>query len=87
MCIGLLTVMADFMQPVLSFPSHLHLLYHYHLCACQSLGMCIGLLTVMADFMGAIGSGTGILLAVTIIYQYYEMFEKVTTTIIEPFPN
>ena len=39
--------------------------------------MCIGLLTVMADFMGAIGSGTGILLAVTIIYQYYEMFEKV----------
>merc|ERR1712195_445498 len=30
-------------------------------------GMCIGALTVMADFMGAIGSGTGILLAVTII--------------------
>ena len=26
---------------------------------------------------GAIGSGTGILLAVTIIYQYYEMFEKI----------
>ena len=24
-------------------------------------------------------SGTGILLAVTIIYQYYEMFEKVNT--------
>jgi protein transport protein SEC61 subunit alpha len=39
--------------------------------------MCIGLLTVIADFSGAIGSGTGILLAVTIIYQYYEMFEKV----------
>ncbi len=38
--------------------------------------MCIGLLTVFADFLGAIGSGTGILLAVTIIYQYYEMFEK-----------
>ena len=31
---------------------------------------------VMADFLGAIGSGTGILLAVTIIYQYYEMFVK-----------
>merc|ERR1719460_1014236 len=30
-------------------------------------GMCIGALTVFADFMGAIGSGTGILLAVTII--------------------
>jgi protein transport protein SEC61 subunit alpha len=39
-------------------------------------GMCIGALTVIADFMGAIGSGTGILLAVTIIFQYYEMFEK-----------
>jgi protein transport protein SEC61 subunit alpha len=38
--------------------------------------MCIGLLSVFADFLGAIGSGTGILLAVTIIYQYYEMFEK-----------
>ena len=31
-------------------------------------GMCIGALTIFADFMGAIGSGTGILLAVTIIY-------------------
>jgi protein transport protein SEC61 subunit alpha len=39
-------------------------------------GMCIGALTVVADFMGAIGSGTGILLAVTIIYQYFEMYEK-----------
>lgn len=39
-------------------------------------GMCIGALTVCADFMGAIGSGTGILLAVTIIYQYFEMFVK-----------
>jgi len=39
-------------------------------------GMCIGALTVAADFMGAIGSGTGILLAVTIIYQYFEMFVK-----------
>ena len=29
-----------------------------------------------ADFMGAIGSGTGILLAVTTIYQYFEMFVK-----------
>jgi hypothetical protein len=35
--------------------------------------MCIGALTIVADFMGAIGSGTGILLAVTIIYQYYEV--------------
>jgi len=39
-------------------------------------GICIGALTIFADFMGAIGSGTGILLAVTIIYQYYEIFAK-----------
>ena len=31
--------------------------------------MCIGMLTIVADFLGAIGSGTGILLAVTIIYS------------------
>ena len=35
-------------------------------------GMCIGLLTVFADFLGAIGSGTGILLTVSIIYNLYE---------------
>lgn len=39
-------------------------------------GMCIGLLTVMADFLGAIGSGTGILMAVTIVFSYYEIFAK-----------
>lgn len=39
-------------------------------------GLCIGALSVLADFMGAIGSGTGILLAVTIIYQYFEIFAK-----------
>eukprot|EP00004_Rigifila_ramosa_P014900 TRINITY_DN3427_c0_g1_i1.p1 TRINITY_DN3427_c0_g1~~TRINITY_DN3427_c0_g1_i1.p1 ORF type:complete len:477 (+),score=122.75 TRINITY_DN3427_c0_g1_i1:27-1433(+) len=39
-------------------------------------GMCIGALTIFADFMGAIGSGTGILLAVTIIFQYFESYVK-----------
>uniref|UniRef100_A0A0E0M074 Uncharacterized protein n=1 Tax=Oryza punctata TaxID=4537 RepID=A0A0E0M074_ORYPU len=39
-------------------------------------GVCIGALTVLADFMGAIGSGTGILIAFTIIYRYFETFEK-----------
>uniref|UniRef100_A0A0E0ER41 Translocon Sec61/SecY plug domain-containing protein n=1 Tax=Oryza meridionalis TaxID=40149 RepID=A0A0E0ER41_9ORYZ len=43
-------------------------------------GVCIGALTVLADFIGAIGSGTGILLAVTIIYQYFETFEKERAT-------
>lgn len=39
-------------------------------------GACIGALTIVADFLGAIGSGTGILLAVTIIYQYFETIYK-----------
>lgn len=39
-------------------------------------GMCIGALSIVADVLGAIGSGTGILLAVTIVYQYYEMMAK-----------
>ena len=39
-------------------------------------GVCIGLLTVLADFMGAIGSGTGILLAVTTITQLSEALAK-----------
>merc|ERR1711920_706634 len=39
-------------------------------------GACIGALTIVADFLGAIGSGTGILLAVTIIYQYFEIVYK-----------
>jgi len=39
-------------------------------------GLCIGALSVVADLMGAIGSGTGILLAVTNIYGYYETIVK-----------
>jgi len=39
-------------------------------------GLCIGALSVLADFLGAVGSGTGILLAVTNIYSYYEAMEK-----------
>jgi protein transport protein SEC61 subunit alpha len=39
-------------------------------------GMAIGMLSIVADFMGAIGSGTGILLAVTIIYGYFEAYVK-----------
>ena len=38
--------------------------------------MCIGALTILADFLGVIGSGTGILLAVTIIYGYFETIKK-----------
>ena len=35
-------------------------------------GLLIGVIAVLADFTGAIGSGSGILLAVTIIYSIYE---------------
>merc|ERR1711994_266153 len=53
-----------------------HVLNRYIPTAAAFGGMCIGALTVVADFMGAIGTGTGILLAVTTIYQYFEMFVK-----------
>ncbi|KAH7103429.1 SecY protein [Auriculariales sp. MPI-PUGE-AT-0066] len=36
-------------------------------------GAVLGLLSVTADLMGALGSGTGILMAVTIIYSYFEI--------------
>jgi protein transport protein SEC61 subunit alpha len=39
-------------------------------------GMCIGALAVLADFMGAIGTGSGILLAVTIIFRFFEATMK-----------
>lgn len=36
-------------------------------------GACLGAISVLADMLGAIGSGTGILLCVTIIYQVKEI--------------
>merc|ERR1712151_675487 len=56
--------------------SLIHILDMYIPTAAAFGGMCIGMLTIVADFLGAIGSGTGILLAVTIIYQYFEMVYK-----------
>ena len=56
--------------------SMIHELNRYVPTAVAFGGLCIGALSVLADFMGAIGSGTGILLAVTIIYQYFEIFIK-----------
>merc|ERR1712232_242223 len=65
----------------MSFKGHrdaslLHVLEMYIPTAAAFGGMCIGMLTIVADFLGAIGSGTGILLAVTIIYQYFEIMYK-----------
>jgi len=54
----------------------IHVLNRYIPTAAAFGGMCIGALSVIADFMGAIGSGTGILLSVTIIFQFYETFLK-----------
>merc|ERR1712136_520567 len=56
--------------------SMIHELNRYIPTAAAFGGLCIGALSVMADFVGAIGSGTGILLAVTIIYQYFEILVK-----------
>jgi len=39
-------------------------------------GVCVGILTIFADFMGALGSGTGILLSVSIILTYVEQYLK-----------
>lgn len=49
---------------------------HYIPIAASFGGLCIGVLSVFADLVGAIGSGTGILLAVTIIYGMFEQFAK-----------
>ena len=63
MCIGALTVVADFCGMLLGL---------LHVSEVPSLSFIIFLL-------GAIGSGTGILLAVTTIYQYFEIFLKENT--------
>ena len=39
-------------------------------------GMIIGLISIFSDLIGVIGSGTGILLAVSIVYGYYEKLVK-----------
>ncbi len=39
-------------------------------------GIIVGLVVGMSDFLGAFGTGTGILLSVGIIYQYYELLMR-----------
>lgn len=39
-------------------------------------GLVVGGLCVIGDFLGAIGGGTGVILAVTCVYQYYELLNK-----------
>lgn len=45
----------------------------------------VGLLSVMADVTGAVGTGTGILLTVTIIYKFYEDFKQ--QNILDMYPG
>jgi len=52
--------------------TQINLLRRYIPTAAAFGGLCIGGLTIFADFMGAIGSGTGILLAVGNILQSIE---------------
>jgi len=56
--------------------SMLNVLQRYIPTAAALGGLCVGGLTVFADFMGALGSGTGILLAVGIIITYIETIMK-----------
>ena len=39
-------------------------------------GLAIGLLSAFADLIGALGTGTGILLTVMIVYNYYEQLQR-----------
>jgi preprotein translocase subunit SecY/protein transport protein SEC61 subunit alpha len=39
-------------------------------------GIIVGLVAALSDFLGAFGTGTGILLSVGIIYQYYELLMR-----------
>jgi preprotein translocase subunit SecY len=48
-------------------------------------GLTVGFLAAVADFMGAFGTGTGILLTVGIIYQYYQ--ELVKERVTEMYPG
>jgi len=48
-------------------------------------GLTVGLLAVVADFLGAFGTGTGILLTVGIIYQYYQ--ELIRERVTEMYPG
>jgi preprotein translocase subunit SecY len=39
-------------------------------------GLAVGLLAAFADFTGTLGTGTGILLTVMIVYGYYEQLRR-----------
>ncbi|EFP10587.1 hypothetical protein CRE_01457 [Caenorhabditis remanei] len=53
----------------------IHELNRYIPTAATFGGLLIGAISVASDFLG-VGGGTGMLLAVTLIYQYFEIFAK-----------
>ncbi|OQR95792.1 transporter Sec61 subunit alpha [Thraustotheca clavata] len=65
--------------------SMVHVLNRYIPVAALFGGVAIGILSIVSDFLGALSSGTGVLLAVTIIYQYFEAFAKEQTDIASIF--
>jgi protein transport protein SEC61 subunit alpha len=56
--------------------SMLTILKHYIPVAALLGGVSIALLTIVADLFGALGSGSGILMAVSIIYSLYETLKR-----------
>lgn len=52
------------------------LLERYVLALTVLSGLFIGLLAAFADLLGAIGTGTGILLSISILYQYYQIMAR-----------
>jgi protein transport protein SEC61 subunit alpha len=40
--------------------------------AARVFGLCVGALIILGDFVGVFGSGTGIMLAVTALYPYFD---------------
>ncbi|CAM9196803.1 unnamed protein product [Discosporangium mesarthrocarpum] len=53
-----------------------HVLDRYIPTAAAFGGMCIGAISVFGDLFGALGSGTGILVMVTVIHQYVELLRR-----------
>ena len=91
LCIGALSVLADFLGMSLFFikvvPNFLKFYLDIELlfspfstinvhCSANRFGIGLNSRDSNRLISGAIGSGTGILLAVTIIYQYFEIFVK-----------
>ncbi|MGV8176626.1 MAG: preprotein translocase subunit SecY, partial [Candidatus Bilamarchaeaceae archaeon] len=67
-------------------PRMLELILSKHIIPLTIVGsFCVGMLTGLADLTGALGTGTGILLTVGILYKMYEQMEQMN--ILEAYPG